>query len=632
MGGICGQFNFLKEEPIERGTIQAMCDAMKEWGPDGEGIFVDKIIGLGHRHLATISFENGAQPIPNEDETIYLICDGEIHNFRELKEELEKRGHKFRTESDVEVILHLYEEKGVECINRLNGAFAFAIWESKEKRLLLAHDAVAGRPINYTIKDGRLIFASQIKPILGIKGIERNPDYIGIHHYLTYQYVPAPFTAFSEIKKLPSGHYLICERGDIKIKQWWDINYLEKTSLSIEKIKEKIIELITEATKLRLISDVPLGVFLSGGIDSSAVVAIMASLINTPIKTFSIDFEVKSFSEINYARKIASHFKCDHHEFTLTPQICKELIPKIVWHYEEPFADSSAIPTFYVAQKAKEHGIKVILNGDGGDESFGGYERYVAMKIFTSYQKIPTFIREGIRRIFALIPQPQTSGNIIRRIQRFTNAASSPGESLYARLICHFTNEQKNKLYSEEFKEAIKGVDSERIIIDSYARAKATNWVEKTQYVDVNNYLPDAMVVKMRVATAANSIAPRAPFLDPNVMKFAASIPPHLKVKIRNKAKATKYILREALSGLVPKEILQRGKMGFGVPISFWLRKELKEDLREAILGDSARQRPYFNLREVQRLFDEHMSGRTDHSYRLWNLFMLELWHRTFID
>jgi len=626
--GICGKLNFDPDKPIEESLIRKMCAVIVHRGPDDEGVYIDKNVGLGNRRLAIIDLSPaGHQPMSNEDRSIWLTLNGEIYNFPELRERLKKQGHRFFSNSDTETVVHLYEEHGIDCVKHLRGMFAFAIWDSGNQRLFLARDRVGQKPLVYTIVDNSLIFGSEIKCILQDLSVRREVDLEAIHHYLTYQYVPSPRTAFRDIKKLPPGHILVCEKGRIKVERYWDLSYVPKVRMVEAEYGERILELLREATKMRLISDVPLGAFLSGGIDSSSVVAMMSQLSSEPVKTYSIGFEEQSFNELKYARIVAERFGTDHHEFIVKPNAI-EVLPKLIWHYNEPYADSSAIPTYYVAKVTRQH-VTVALNGDGGDESFGGYERYVANKLADYYQRIPAFIREGaIARLVKKLPESTERRDIVRRFKRFTAAIPYTRERRYAQWMCQFDNDTKYQLYSPEFRERMARIDSIDLLVDIYSKAKAVDFADKTFYADVMAYLPNDLLVKVDIASMAHSLEARSPYLDHRLMEFAAGIPPDLKLK----GMTTKHILKKALANILPPEILRRGKMGFGVPIGRWLRHELKDLAHDILLDPKSVQRGYFDMGFVKKMLDEHVSGKVDHGYRIWALLNLELWHRMFID
>ena len=563
----------------------------------------------------------------NEDGSVWIVFNGEIYNFRDLREGLEKQGHKFCSKSDTEVIIHLYEEYGTECLKFLRGMFAFAIWDERRERLFLARDRVGQKPLCYAVANDQFIFASEIKAILQVPGIRREVNLEAMHHYLTYQYVPSPLTMFQGIRKLPPAHFLIWEKGSISIRRYWKLSFRGKANMTEKEYEERILNLLEESVKLRLVSDVPLGVFLSGGIDSTAVVGIMAKLLDRPVKTFSIGFEERAYDELRFARIAAKHFGTDHHEFIVRPDAI-EILPKLIWHYNEPFADSSAIPTYYVAKETREH-VTVALNGDGGDESFGGYPRYQAVKLALLFDKTPNWLRRRLVKAIAdRLPESSEQKTIWRRSKRFLGAMSLPPERRYAHWICYFDNEKKNQLYSPQMKKAVDGIDSFRILEDLYRKANNPDFLDKTFYVDIMTYLPDDLLVKMDIATMSNSLEARSPFLDHKLMEFSASIPSNLKLK----GLTSKYILKKALKKALPPQIVHRGKMGFGVPIAHWFRNELKDYLYEVLLDEVSLKRGYFNENYIKQLLDEHCQGGCDHGHRLWALLNLELWHRMFID
>ncbi|MEW5766968.1 MAG: asparagine synthase (glutamine-hydrolyzing) [bacterium] len=642
MCGICGKLNF-DGQPVDESLIRKMCAALEYRGPDDEGIYLNAEggiqkaefrlppsefrIGLGHRRLSIIDLGAGHQPMANEDGSVWIVYNGEVYNFQSLREDLEKKGHRFRTQSDTEVIIHLYEDYGPDCVKYLRGMFAFAIWDNRRQRLLLARDRLGKKPLIYALTTSSLIFGSEIKTVLQDPYIKREVDLEALHHYLTYGYVPAPLTMFKGIKKLPPASILFWEKGRFKVERYWNLNYLPKLQLREEECVERLLGLLKEATKLRLISDVPLGAFLSGGIDSSAIVGMMAGLSDKPVKTFSIGFEEASFNELKFARLVSERFGTDHYEFMVKPEAL-EILPKLIWHYNEPYADSSAIPTYYVSRMTRQH-VTVALTGDGGDEAFAGYERYLANRIAQTYEKIPSFIREKV--IFSLIsqlPESTSRKSFSQRIKRFTAAISEPPQRRYIRWVSIFNNQQKQELYSPEMKEKTAHLDSVNLLLDVYRQANTDNFLDATMFVDVMTYLPDDLLVKVDIASMANSLEARSPFLDHKLVEFAASLPPNLKLK----GKTTKYILKNSLKKYLPRNILCRDKMGFGVPIGRWFRQELKDYAYEVLLDDRAKNRGYFDSNSVRRILDEHTSGRIDHRHRIWSLLNLELWHRMFID
>jgi len=627
MCGICGKINF-NNKPVDETLLKKMTSCLSHRGPDDEGIYLKKNVGLGHRRLSIIDLSPLAhQPMTNENGTLWIVYNGEIYNFIELRDDLIKKGHIFRSRSDTETIIHLYEEHGIECLKYLRGMFAFAIWDENKRSLFLARDRVGKKPLYYFHYQNTFVFASEIKSILQDCNFLRKPDYIAIHHYLTYQDVPSPWTAFEGIKKLPPAHSLTLANGKIELNRYWKLSYLPKLSLSEEDLKNEIIARLREAVRIRLISDVPLGAFLSGGVDSSATVALMSGLMSEPVKTFSIGFKEEAYNELRYARMVAERFKTDHTEFIVEPKAL-EVIDKLVWHYNEPFADSSAIPTYYVSKLAREQ-VTVILNGDGGDENFAGYGRYAANKLSGRLHRfLPVFAANSLGALIQAFPHGKNPDNFFWRLKRFLQEYTKSPEMRNAHWLCHFTTEMKNELYTDDFSLRVSSSDSFDLIFDKYREAEADDFLDRTLYADVMMYLPDDLLVKVDVASMANSLEARSPFLDHPFMEFIARIPSELKLR----GKTTKYILKEALKGILPDEVLFREKMGFGVPIDHWFRNELKEMAYDTLLSDRAVQRGYFKKEAVKKILDEHTSNRWNWQNHIWNLLMLELWQVMFID
>jgi asparagine synthase (glutamine-hydrolysing) len=629
MCGICGKLYFNSTQKADQNIISAMASVLNHRGPDDHGIYVDGPVGIGHQRLSIIDVSSaGHQPMSNEDGSIWIVFNGEIYNFEELRLELQGKGHVFASHTDTETIIHLYEEEDTDCLNRLRGMFAFAIWDGRKQRLFIARDRVGKKPLVYTVTDDAVIFASEIKALLQDPSVTAAVDCEALHHYLTYQYVPSPWTMFKGIRKLPPAHSLVVQQGNITTRQYWHLSYAHKLTLpALGDYVDQFMAVFTEAVKIRLRSDVPLGAFLSGGIDSSATVAVMSQLTNRPIKTFSIGFDVDEYNETTFAALVAKKFNTDHTEFIVNPDAIS-ILPKLVWHYNEPFADSSAIPTYYVSKLTREH-VTVALNGDGGDESFAGYERYIADKLAGYYEKIPCVVREHIiKRSLSFIPHQENRSSFFRRLKRFVNGISEKAERRYVRWICGFDNAMKNDLYSAAFAEKIATIDSVDLIVNWYAKADASAFLDKTLFVDIMSYLPDDLLVKVDIASMANSLEARSPFLDHKLMEFAAALPPHLKLN----GIQSKYLLKKAFSSVLPRSVLYRKKMGFGVPIDRWLRNELKELTYQILLEKRSVERGIFKEQAVRMLIDEHMLKRADHSYRIWALLFLELWYRMFID
>ncbi len=636
MCGIVGIVNF-KGEPIKAEVLKKMNSLLIHRGPDDEGYFVSskfKVqsskpeVGLGMRRLSIIDLETGHQPMFNEDKSLALVCNGEIYNFQSLREELKRSGHVFRTKSDTEVLVHLYEEHGTDCLNKLNGMFAFAIWDTRKRTLFLARDRMGQKPLYYARIKNSFYFASEIKSFLAVPGFERKVNLEAIHYYLTYQYIPSPMTIFENVFRLEPASFMIVDSlGALQSRKYWSPDLRGKTKMSYGAAKEKLRDILEDAVKLRMISDVPLGAFLSGGIDSSIVTGLMSGLSTSAVKTFSIGFKEQDFSELKYASLVAKRFGTEHHEFVVDPTRT-DILKKIVWHYDQPYADSSALPTFYVSELTRRH-VTVALNGDGGDENFGGYLRHMAL-IKSEFAAFPlkAVPEKLFRGILNMIPEGQSRVNVFKRGKRFLEALKeTPARR---NLIWHrfFDNETKFRMYSDEMRHAVSGIDAGLYLESIFENAPACASLDRALFADMTAYLPECLMVKADIATMANSLEGRSPFLDYRLVEFAASLPSDWKIK----GLKQKRILKDAFADFLPEEILNRGKQGFGIPIDKWFRNEWKDFFRETVLSPKASGRGYFNMREIEELFAEHLSGRRQHGYRLWALLMLELWHRVFID
>ena len=623
MCGICGKINF-NSEAIDEELLQKMTDVLSHRGPDSGKIYVKGNVGLGHRRLKIIDLsEAAAQPMTNEDNSIWIVCNGEIYNFPELKKSLEEEGHVFRSKCDTEVIIHLYEEKGVECVKFLRGMFAFAIWDENKKRLFLARDRIGKKPLNYAINGKTLVFSSEIKSILEDPSIEKQVNLEALNLFLTYSYISAPHTMFAGINKLPPAHTLVLDAAGIKIERYWSLSYRDKINLTEEECARRVLELLTESTKIRMVSDVPLGAFLSGGIDSSAVVGIMSKISSRPVKTFSIGFPEESFNELQYARKVARLFNTEHKEY-IVEYNAVEILPKLVWHFSEPFGDSSAVPTYYLSKMTRE-AVTVALNGDGGDESFAGYDRYAANILAERYKLMPTKILSLFINRFS---GTTSKRSFVNRLRKFNEGLKLSKERRYAHWMSAFSSAAKESLYSAELKNKLKEIDCSKYLVNFYNNSDARDFIDATLSVDVNTYLPEDLLVKVDIASMANSLEARSPFLDHKLMEFAASIPSHLKLK----GLVSKYILKKSLKDLLPNEILNRKKSGFGVPVGSWFKNELKDYALQTLLSEKSLKRGYFRKEIVENLINEHNLGKVDHGHRLWNLINLELWHQVFMD
>ncbi|MEW5800689.1 MAG: asparagine synthase (glutamine-hydrolyzing) [bacterium] len=629
MCGICGQINFDLKKQIDPDLLRRMTRILQHRGPDDEGVWVRQNVGLGHRRLSIAGpGPIGHQPMANEDQSCWIVFDGEIYNYQELREDMELLDHRFRTATDTEVILHLYEEFGVNCVCRLRGMFAFALWDSREQRLLLARDRIGRKPLFFSLTNDRILFASEIKSILQDKHFPKEVDLESVHHFLTYGYIPTPRSIFRRIVKLPAGHILVWQREEARVRRYWDLDYRTKLILpNHQAYEEHFLKVFEETVRIRLRGDVPAGALLSGSLESSATAAMMCRLLSQPVRTFSISFQESGWNGLLKARAVAHFFHTEHHELVVRPKAA-EVLPKLVWHFNEPFADYSAIAIFHLAQFASQE-ISVVLSGDGGDESFAGNERYLAERLIASTAFFPKYISRNVwPRTDRSVPDRIEHKSFVHRLKRFMAAAGDTPERRYVRWICLFDNESKESLYSEDWRQKFQSLDSGDLLTTAYHRAKGDNHLDRTLYLDMHSCLPDDLMVKMDTGTMSNSLEVRSPFLDHKLIEFAASLPVNLKLRVLK----TKFLLRKALRGLLPKEILYHPAMEFGVPIARWLRKDLREMAYDLLLDSRCIQRGYFNRTAVNRLLDSHMFGRNDHSHRIWALLILELWHRMFID
>jgi len=626
---MCGITGFVRNDgkPADEALLACMNEAILHRGPDEDGFYVNGSVGLAMRRLAIIDLKGGQQPIHNQDRTAWIVFNGEIYNYLELREKLEKLGHTFYTNSDTEAIVHAYDQYGADCPNHLRGMFAFAIWNERDQELFLARDRVGKKPLLYSLVNGQLIFASEFSAMLLHPEVSRDIEPEALDYYLSFMCIPAPLTAYRAIRKLEPGHWLRWRKGEIEVQRYWQPDFTKKLAIDEEEAGERTVEILRDAVRVRLMSEVPLGAFLSGGIDSSAVVALMAQESSERVKTFSIGFDEQDFSELHHARRIAEHVGADHHEFIVRPDAV-EVLPMLVEHYGEPYADSSAVPTYYVAKETRKH-VTVALNGDGGDESFAGYERYVAMGLTEKYRRVPSFLRESvIKETINLIPTSPTKRSMARSVKRLLDGVSRPRVDRYTHWVSVFNDETKKPLYSPFFREQTLQADPAGLLGMWFKRANGIGIIDAMLLTDQMTYLPNDLLVKVDIATMAVSLEARSPFLDHHVIEFAASLPQNLKLR----RLTTKYLLKKVLRKLLPSENLNRRKMGFGVPIGHWFRGKMQPFLREVILSDKALRRGLFQPETVRQLVELHTRGERDYSHQLWTLLMLELWFNRFID
>lgn len=623
MCGIAGKISLA--ERVEPELIERMCDVIAHRGPDSYGAFVEQNVGLGVQRLAIIDLETGDQPIFNEDRSVVVVLNGEIYNFHELRAELSESGHRFSTRSDTEVIVHLYEEYGDDCVRHLRGMFAFALWDLRRRRLLLARDRIGKKPLYYAFNRDGLWFGSEAKAILQDPAVSRDVDYTAIDAFLHYQYVPNSYCAFSKLSKLPPAHLLVLEDGEIRAQRYWKLSYETKRRSSDDELAESIRTHLLEATRLRLRSDVPLGAFLSGGVDSSAVVAAMAQQVDR-VKTFTIGFASERFDERSYAREVARLFGTDHHELVVEPDIL-ELLPRLVWHYGEPFADHSAIPSFYLAEMTRRE-VTVALNGDGGDESFGGYLRYIGNDVARRLEWIPTSAARAVVRTLDRLGTGSAQDTPRARLRRLFSGLQLDAPARYAMWVSCLDDRDRQSLYTKDFLERIAGNDVIGVIRDPFSQSDAQSLVERLLDVDVQTYLPDQLLVKMDIASMAHSLEVRSPLLDHVFMEMAAGLPVSTKVS----RKTTKRLLKDAVRPWLPDRLLDRPKQGFTMPISQWFRNELRELPGLLLLDSRACTRDLFRTDAVERLIADHRERKRDNADKLWALIQLELWFRTYVD
>ena len=610
--------------PVQPGVPDAMCAGLEHRGPDSRGIHEEDGVWLGIQRLRVIDLHTGDQPIYNEDRSVVVVLNGEIYNYRELRSELRARGHRFATDGDTEVIVHLYEEMGEDCVRKLHGMFAFALWDRRRQQLLLARDRVGKKPLVYALRDGGISFGSEMNALLQDPEIPRELDHEAIDAYLGLGYVPAPRSALQAVRKLPPAHTLVLRDGQVRTQRYWKLDYSRKLDLPVAEWKERIREQLLAATRRRMIADVPLGAFLSGGIDSSAVVAAMAQVSTEPVRTFSIGFDHEAFDELPHARRIAQQFGTVHEEFQVRADAV-EVVPKLIRHYGEPFADSSAIPSFYLAEMTRRH-VTVALNGDGGDESFGGYTRYVSNALAGRLERIPLPLRRAAGALGGRIPAGGEISSPRNKARRLAAGLALDGAGRYARYFSTFDASGRSALYTPEFAATI-GAGPEAVIRRAWDEATGADIVDRMLEVDVSTYLVDDLIAKVDIATMAHALEARSPLLDHQLMELAASIPASLKVRGQEK----KWILRETLRGWLPDDLLDRPKQGFSVPMSSWLRTDLRSWAREILLDRDAVDRGVFRRDAVEGLLDRHAAGTDADAERIWSLVMLELWHQEFM-
>ncbi len=604
-----------------------MCAALAHRGPDDEGFYGDASAAIGMRRLSIIDVAGGRQPIANEDESVWIVCNGEIYNPRRLRCELEKRGHRFRTRSDVEVVLHAYEEYGTDCPAHLAGMFAFAIWDAKRRRLFAARDRMGQKPFYYALCGELLAFGSELKALMRLPVVGDEIDEVALHHYLSLQYVPDPWSIYRSVHKLPAAHWLSFEDGRLETGRYWRLEFEPKLELDEREAAAELRRLLSRAVRRRLMSEVPLGAFLSGGLDSSIIVGLMAEHGSAPIETFSIGFTYEALNELPHARTVAERWGTEHHEFLVTPERFDDLLPELTAAFDEPYADSSAFQTWHLARETRRH-VTVALNGDGGDECFAGYTRYWLDRYVRPYGMLPRWITQDlVPALVDRLPEPRQTAieaNWVLGLKRLAQVARVSPKASIVRWGSYFDEAGKALLYTPELAARLSGTDTAELLAADFDAARAETFLDRTLAVDLGHYLCGDILVKADRMTMAHSLEGRSPFLDHELLEFVARLPARFKLRGRR----GKVLLRQACVDLLPPSIRKRPKRGFGAPIEAWLRDELKPAVHDLVLSPGARLRAYFSPRRVAEMVAAHEAGREDHGRRIWALLMLESWLR----
>jgi asparagine synthase (glutamine-hydrolysing) len=618
MCGICGIYGKNDES-----AVKAMAKLLNHRGPDQEGYFFDNKISLGHKRLSIIDLKTGKQPLHNEDKTVWAIVNGEVYNFLALRAMLEEKGHKFYTNSDSEVILHAYEELGDNFISQLNGMFAFCIYDSKKNRIYLGRDRLGQKPIYYYHNNNYLVFASEIKALFESDDVPKEIDYNSINIYLSYRYIPHPYTAFEGIKKLPPASYLTFDGKNINIKRYWNLNF-NTIKKSTSHFTKELKNLITDSVKLRLISDVPLGAFVSGGLDSSIITATMSRISKYPIKTFTIGFENLEFDETKYAKIVADQYNTEHKELSVSVD-CVNILPKIIWYFDEPYSDVTAIPLYYLNQQARKH-VTVILTGDGGDELFAGYRRYWSYFIDKYYYKLPKPAKSMFFSIIKKMKHKTKRYNTIEYIRKYLDSTNLPENQRHIERLTYFDDELKEKLLTNDFKSKIENLSTVKVFSQHIKESASFDLLSKMQYIDIKTFLCDDILIKADKMSMASSVELRSPLLDYRIAEFATTLPAKLKLK----PNSVKYLLREVGKEILPKKIYRRKKQGMSMPLNDWFKKELKDIILDTF--SSLEKRGIMDKYKLKKMFDAHMSKRVDMTYQIWSLINLEVFMRMYHD
>lgn len=629
MCGICGIVNLTDGRLVDREILLNLNARLKHRGPDDAGFYIDEEanVGLAMRRLSIIDLETGHQPISNEDETIWIVLNGQIYNHPELRNRLENDGHRFSTKSDTEAILHAYEQYGDDCVHHLNGMFSFAIWDSRKRRLLIARDRFGIKPMYYYLSSDLFVFGSELKALLAHPQTPRLIDLNAVDHFLTLEYIPAPLTILKGVRKLPAGHRLIMENGRVTTEQYWDIPF-SPIDLDEDTISETLDDLLRDAVKIRLVSDVPLGAFLSGGIDSSTIVYYMSEISHTPVQTFSIGFGDPTYNELPYAHLVSAKFKTKHHAEYLEPNI-PQLVEDIGGCLDEPLGDFSIFSTYLVSKVASQV-VKVCLSGDGGDEIFGGYDTYVAQALDQRYYRhLPGWLRQKFApKLLNAFPPTSAKKGLVNKAKRFVEGTTYPRSLQHARWMMFMSDEQKEQLYQPEMSAALDGDNPHTTLHGFFHKAADLDALTQQQYVDIKTYLAENILTKVDRMSMAASLEARVPLLDYRIVEFVLNLPSRYLFDQHG----TKKILRKIMTDRLPKAVIDKKKEGFSVPVKRWLCHELHPLMHDLLSADALRRRGYFDPDCVTRWITEHTHNRVNHSHRLWALMILELWHQQFLD
>ena len=624
MCGIVGKLNFEPEHLVDPRHIRKMADSVWHRGPDDDGIWTERNVGLGHRRLSIMDLSpSGRNPMCNEDETVWIVFNGEIYNFRDLRPSLESAGHRFKSRTDTEVILHLYEELGAACVNELRGMFAFAIWDRRSQRLMLARDRLGVKPLHYAITPSGLLFGSEIKALLSSGEIDSEPDLTSLHQFLLWQCIPSPRTGFRRIQKLPPASVLTWQAGsEISIQKYWHLDYGQPIVRETNELAEQVRSLVQEATSLRLIADVPVGIFLSGGIDSACVLAAARKTNYGKIQTFSVTFGNQDFDESRYARLLAKRFETEHHEFHVTPNVM-DLLPEMAALFDEPFADAAAIPTYYLAKLTSEH-VKVALSGDGGDEAFAGYQRYLALKVLGWLSRVPGRLSLGALR--GLLPYDSAERSKLRYVRELLSLVGrAPVQQYRAMLLGMMGEDQWTACYTDGFRESIESDADAESFLRGWSLPSVPDDLSRATASDTLGYIPECLNVKVDMASMACGLEVRSPFLDHKLVEFCARVPSGLKIKRTEQ----KYILKRAFQEELPAEIVRRGKAGFGLPLAQWLRNDLRALAEDTLLSPNSCISGLLRPEKIRMMLDEHATGKRNWHVQVWRLLVLESWLKT---